>query len=211
MRTGIFLTVFLLCFASVEAQKITEKHIDFSGKESIHLNIQIDDSINLQTWNKNEVFVTASVNINDNKDNEAYIISIEDTGKSVFIRSKLKDEYFNSRDCCCNETDIYWQVYLPEKAAFNIETINGNITIDGITGEIHAKSISGFIDLSAPEERQADLKFSTISGTIYTNHELVAERSHSGIPVVIRESLNKGGSPVILETISGDIFFRKSN
>jgi hypothetical protein len=211
MKTCTILTLFWLCFASVEAQKITEKHIDFSGKESIDLNIQIADSINLQTWNRSEVFVTASVNINENKDNDAYIISFEETGKSVEITGKFKDQYFKGKNCCCCETDICWQVFVPERATLDIETINGNIAIEGETGEIHAKSISGFIDLSAPEDRKADIKFSTITGTIYTNHNLIAERSHTGIPVVIRESLNKGGSPVTLETISGDIFFRKSN
>jgi hypothetical protein len=211
MRTSAVLIVVWLCFTSAEAQVITEKHIDFSGKESVDMNIQIADSINLHTWNKNEVFVTASANINDNKDNDGYVISFEEIGNSVVINGKFKDQYFKGRDNCCNKTDIYWEVFIPEKTAFNIETINGNITIDGVTDEIFAKSISGFIDLAAPTDRQADIRFSTITGTIYSNHKLVTESRHSGIPSVIRENLNNGGSPVTLETISGDIFFRKSN
>lgn len=211
MRTSAILIVIWLCFTSTEAQEITEKHIDFSGKESVDMNIQIADSINLHTWNKNEVFVTASVNINDNKDNDGYIISFEESGNSVVVNGKFKDQYFKGKDNCCNETDIYWEIFIPENTSFNIETINGNITIDGITDEIYAKSISGFIDLAAPANRQADIKFSTITGTIYSNHKLVTESRHSGIPSVIRENLNNGGSPVTLETISGDIFFRKSN
>ena len=211
MRTSAILVVILLFFASAEAQEITEKHIDFSGKGSVEMNIQIADSINLHTWNKNEVFVTASVNINDNKDNEGYVISFEETGTSVIINGRFKEDYFKGRNNCCTKTDIYWLVYIPEKTNFNIETINGNITINGLTDEIRAKSISGFIDLAAPADRKADIKFSTISGTIYTDHKLVTESRHSGIPSVIRQNLNNGGSPVTLETISGDIFFRKSN
>lgn len=211
MRTSAILVVILLFFASAEAQEITEKHIDFSGKESVEMNIQIADSINLHTWNKNEVFAKASVNINDNEDNEGYVISFEETGNSAIINGKFKDDYFKGRNNCCTETDIYWEIYLPERVTINVETINGNITIDGITDEIRAKSISGFIDLTAPSNRKANIRFSTISGTIYTNHELVAENRYSGIPSVIRQNLNDGGSPVTLETISGDIFFRKSN
>jgi hypothetical protein len=34
---------------------------------------------------------------------------------------------------------------------------------------------------------------------------------HSGVPTKIAEKLNDGGALIKLETISGDIFFRKSN
>jgi hypothetical protein len=211
MKKSIIVFVFLLYFIAVRAQEITEKHIDFSGKGSVEMNIQIADSINLHTWNKNEVYVRASVNINDNEDNEGYVISFDETGDLVEITGKFRENYFRGRNNCCDETDIFWEIYIPERVDFNVETINGNITIDGVTDRIRAKSISGFIDLAAPADRNADIKFSTITGTIYTNHELTNDWRQSGVPSVIKQNLNKGGSPVILETISGDIFFRKSN
>jgi hypothetical protein len=203
--------VFWLCFAPVQAQQIIEKHMDFSGKESVALKIQIADSINIQTWNKNEVYVKASVNINENKDNEAYITSFDESLSSLAVNAKFKDKYFSGKNNCCNKTDIYWQVYIPEKALFLVETINANITITGQTREMKVKSISGYIDLSVPANKQADLDFSTISGTMYSNHELALNQKHGGIPSKIMEKLNDGGTPIKLETISGDIFFRKSN
>ena len=211
MRTGTILIVAWLCVGTIVAQQKTEKHISFSGKESVRMNIQIADTINLHTWNKNEVFVTASVNVNDNKDNDAYIISFDETGNTVGINAKFKDQYFKGKKNCCNETDISWEVYVPEKTDFLIETINGNITITGQTGKMNVKSISGYIDLSEPADKKADLDFSTISGTIYSNHELPLNKMHSGVPTRIVEKLNDGGIPVKLETISGDIFFRKSS
>ncbi len=211
MKKISIIIIGILCFASVKAQEITEKHFDFSGKESVEINIQIADSLNLHTWNKNEVFAKASVNINDNEDNEGYVISFDESGKSLVINGKFKDNYFRGRNNCCTETDIFWEIYLPERITINVETINGNITIDGITDEIRVKSISGFIDMAASSDRKADIKFSTITGTIYTDHKLASERHAAGIPTVIKEDLNNGGSPVTLETISGDIFFRRSD
>ncbi len=211
MKSSTTTIIILLCFVSVKAQEITEKYIDFSGKESVEMNIQIADSINLHTWDKNEIYVNASVNINNNEDNEGYVISFDETEDMVKITGRFKDNYFRERDNCCNKTDIFWEISIPERVDFYIETINGNITIDGVTERIRAKSISGFIDLAAPADRNADIKFSTITGTIYTNHKLASDWSKSGVPTVIRQNLNKGGSPVYLETISGDIFFRKSN
>jgi hypothetical protein len=211
MKTITMLVVVWLCFAPLEAQQIIEKQLEFSGKESLSLKIQIADSINIQTWNKNEVYVKASVNINENKDNEAYITSFDESGSSLTINAKFKDNYFKGKNNCCNNTDIYWQVFIPEKTKFSVETINANVTITGQTRQMNIKSISGYIDLTEPAGKQADIDFSTISGRMYSNHEFALNKMHSGIPLKISEKLNNGGDPIKLETISGDIYFRKSN
>ena len=194
-----------------QAQQIIEKQIDFSGKESISMKIQIADSINIQTWNKNEIYIKASVNVNENKDNEAYITSFDDSGKTILIKANFKDNYFKGKKNCCNETDIYWHIYVPEKTKFSLETIDANVTITGQTTEMNIKSISGYIDLTEPAGKHADIDFSTVSGRMYSNHELTLNKAESGIPLKIIDKLNNGGDPIKLETISGDIYFRKSN
>jgi hypothetical protein len=211
MKTITILVVVWLCFAPVEAQQIIEKHMDFSGKESLNLKIQIADSIYIQTWNKNEVYVKASVNINENKDNEAYLTSFDESGSSLTVNAKFRDKYFKGKNNCCNNTDIFWQVFMPEKTKFSVETINADVTITGQTREMKVKSISGSIDLSVPSNKQASLDFSTISGRMYSNLDIALNKLHSGIPMKISEKLNNGGDPISLETISGDIYFRKSN
>jgi hypothetical protein len=210
MKIHAILVVLWLCLCPIKAQQIIEKHIDFSGKNALSLNIQIADSIKIQTWNKNEVYVKASVNINENKDNDAYVTSFDNIGNSVVVNAKFKENYFKGKNNCCNQSIIYWEVFMPEKTRFSVETINADVTITGLTKEMKVKSISGYIDLSVPAGKQADLDFSTISGRMYSNLNLTPEKRHSGIPLKISEKLNNGGDPINLETISGDIFFRKS-
>lgn len=211
MKTYILLVVSWLCLCPVQAQQIIEKHIAFSGKDALTLKIQIADSIKVQTWNKNEVFVKASVNINENKDNEAYVTSFDEDGNDVVVNANFKESYFKGKKNCCNETDIYWEVYMPENTRFSVETINANITVSGKTKEMNVKSISGYIDLSVPSAKQANLDFSTISGRMYSNLDITTEKRHNGIPMKVNEKLNNGGDHIKLETISGDIFIRKSN
>jgi hypothetical protein len=211
MKTSTILVVLWICFAPLQAQQIIEKHIDFSGKESVTLKIQIADSINVQTWTKNEVYAKASVNINQNKDNEAYVTSFDETGTNVVVNASFKEKYFKGKNNCCNESVISWQVFIPENTRFSVETIDANVTITGKTKEMKVKSISGYIDLAVPQTKKADLDFSTISGRMYSNHELALDKMHNGIPLKISEKLNNGGDAIKLETISGDIFFRKSN
>jgi hypothetical protein len=208
MKTATILVVLWMCFATSQAQQIIEKHMDFSGKESLSMKIQIADSISIQTWNKNEVYIKASVNVNENKDNEAYITSFDDSGKTILVKANFKDDYFKGKKNCCNITDIFWQIYVPEKTKFSVETINADVTITGQTTEMNIKSISGYIDLTEPAGKHADIDFSTVSGRMYSNHELALNKAHNGIPVKINEKLNNGGDPIRLETISGDIYFR---
>jgi len=211
MKSFTTIIMFWLCINTIQAQQITEKHLSFSGKETIDLKIRIADSIKLQTWDKNEVYVTASVKINDNKDNDAYLISFQDEGDQIVIDASIRENYYKGRNNCCDdETDIYWQVFIPEKTGFTVESINADITIKGKTEKMKVKSVSGFIDLSFPEKQSADIEFSTITGTIYSNHILDLPDINKGSRAVIKEKLNNGGPLIDLETISGDIFFRKS-
>jgi len=202
----------LSCFT--HAQKIIEKHLNFASNQTIKLDLQIADSIRIITWDKNEVYTKTSVNINDNKDNDVYLTEFNDKGNTVEVKAnfdeKKKVGYSDSCHCCCNyKSKIYWDVYIPEQSAFSVETINGNIIIEGNTKEIKAHSISGFIDLSFASSRKADLKMSTISGTIYTDLSMnEASERNGGNAVDV--AYNGGGEDVDLETISGDIFLRKT-
>ena len=208
--------ILILCMFScfTHAQKIVEKHIAFAQNQSIKLDIQIADSIRIITWNKTEVYAKASVNINDNKDNDIYLTDFDEQGNTIEVNAKFDDTkkvgYNDSCHCCCNyKSKIYWDIYVPEQSAFSVETINGDIIIEGNTKAVKAHSISGFIDLSFAASRKADLKMSTISGTIYTDLAMNSNSKRDGGNSVDAE-YNGGGEDVELETISGDIFLRKT-
>jgi hypothetical protein len=215
MKNIIIMVLFCLLSCFTKAQKIVEKHLAFSPNQTIKCDIQIADSIRVVTWNKSEVYIKASIDINNNKDNEVYKTDIDASGNSIDVIAKFDDAkreagYNDSCHCCCNyRSKIYWDVYIPENAPFSVETIDGNIIIEGKTQQLKAHSISGFIDLSFESSRKADLRISTITGTIYTNLAINApSERHGGNEVV--SQYNGGGKDVDIETISGDIFLRKS-
>lgn len=209
MRT--FFVILALCAVmdGIQAQKIIEKNISFAQKNALELNLQIADSINVHTWNKNEVYAKASVNINQNKDNDVYETSFDESGDRVSIKANFRSDYFKGKKHCC-ESEISWDIYLPENARVSIETINGNIIITGKTSQIKAHTISGFIDVSISAEKKADLEMKTISGNIYTDIAMATSGKQRIAELKINDKLNGGGVPINLETISGDIFFRKA-
>jgi formylmethanofuran dehydrogenase subunit D len=198
------------------AQKIIEKHIDFAQKDMVALNIQIADSIRILTWNKNEVYVKASIDINDNKDNDLYQTAFGDSGSNtVAVQAKMIDNGKGNRgwnekcNCYCMQSQVYWDIYIPENANLSVESINANITITGKTAAVRAKSISGFIDLAVDPQRKADLRLNTITGTVYTDLAVAVGRNSRSVGTKISDLVNGGGKPISLETISGDIFLRK--
>ena len=197
----------------VHAQTIIEKHLSFSQKESVSLNIQIADSIKIIPWDKNEVYVWASVNVNDNKDNDEYKWTFDESGNEVNVKAKFPDtEWSKNRNnnCCCVTTDIYCEIHIPSNARISVETINGNLILAGNSKDMRVKTISGFIDLTAPSDLKADMEFKTITGTVYTNFALNLNSPHHSGPTEFATRLNGGGNPIDLETISGNIYFRKS-
>jgi hypothetical protein len=216
MKNTIAIILFCMLSCFTKAQKVVEKHIAFSNNKNIQLNIQIADSIRIITWNKNEVYTKASIDINNNKDNDVYLTDFDESGSSIEVTAKFDDEkkntgYNDSCHCCCNyNSKIYWDVYIPEQATFSVETIDGNIIIEGKTKQIKAHTISGFIDLAFATSRKADIKMSTITGTIYTDLAIGKASERRGSNNVDSE-YNGGGESVELETISGDIFLRKVN
>jgi DUF4097 and DUF4098 domain-containing protein YvlB len=228
MKNSILLA--LLCIGSLatRAQKIIEKHIPFSPKNFVSMNFQISDSIHIITWKKDEVYIRSSINVNDNQNNDDYKMVFDETGSTINVSAKLETETNNDVRhikldsgkihcdnccCCCNyRTKIFHEVYVPENVDFSVETINGNIIIAGNTAEIRARSISGFIDLAIAPDRKADVKMHTITGTMYSNIDLLPATRHIkqvGGGSVSAELNGGGGKPIDLQTISGNIFFRK--
>ncbi|HEY6900317.1 MAG TPA: hypothetical protein VI233_06730 [Puia sp.] len=219
MKNSLFLILLLgIGLLPASAQKIIDKTFEFSPNGIVHMNFQISDSIRILTWKKNEVHIKSSINVNDNQNNDDYKMVFDQSGSTINVSAKLEfkckdsSRKNNCNCCCCTNSEIYHEVYIPENSDFSVETINGNIIITGNTAEIRAKSISGFIDLAIAPERKADVKLRTISGTMYSNIELssTSRRIKQVGGGSVSAELNGGGGKVInLETISGNIFFRK--
>jgi len=72
MKKMILIIPVCLIAGIIHAQTIIEKHISDTVNKTVSLNIQIADSIKVIPWDKDEVYVNASVNVNDNKDNDQY-------------------------------------------------------------------------------------------------------------------------------------------
>lgn len=210
--------------------RIVEKTSTISKGDELILDFQFADEINIQTWNKNEIYIKASVNINDNEDNDAFRLDIERFDDKVLATSEIenlqdlstesititKDDDGNYIINNCNvKLDLYFEVFIPEGIELNVKTISGDIVIKGFEDEMDINTISGFIDLSLSPRSKSSIKMSTISGEMFSNMELEYPNGKEGLKRVcgqdVDATINGGGTSISLETISGNIYLRTAS
>jgi hypothetical protein len=148
MKNNLVLLIGWAWLFPASAQKIIEKHIGFSKKDLVVLNIPIADSIKVLTWNRNEVYIKASIDVNNNRDNDLYKMVFGDSGSTVGVIATLDyDKTGRDRNDSANvarvKTKVYCEVYVPENIDFSVESINANIIITGRTAGIRRIASAG--------------------------------------------------------------------
>lgn len=97
-------------------------------------------------------------------------------------------------------------------------SISGNmkLTFDQLNTDkpIVISMISGDVDLIMPATTKADFKLSSISGEVYTDLDINMKQKDDegrayGMRKPINGSINGGGTPVQVNTVSGNIYLRK--
>jgi len=225
MKKNIIAIITLLTTFNLSAQRVVEKQIAIKPTTSLELKLDFADTIRIKQSKDNSMRIKAIVKINDNQHNDKYELIADEGSHSLKISAKVHDmesiripcknhqgssySYDNGK---CLTMDISYEIEVPVLAEIKVETISGDIIIDNGTCPLSIKSISGFIDLTIPAILNSDISISTITGGVYSNHDISKEKNDfrsnpAGTKANIR--LNSGGSKIKLNTISGDIFLRK--
>jgi len=210
---------------SMYGQKVIEKTSPIKANQELSLNFKFADQITVTTWDKNEVYVKATISINDNKNNDNFKLELNKLSTGIEIESEIENmESLRTRKKIVDDDgstitynsvnmDLYFEVKVPKNVRLEIETISGDIEIKGVLGKMDINTISGFIDLSLPEKHNADLNLSTITGGMYSNLTFNKSKNdgyhHYGRHDLTKR-LNNGGTRIYLKTISGDIYLRKN-
>ena len=230
MKTRLCLLLLCLLHGSLFAQKIIEKKLPFTAGQLVNLNLRFADSIQVRYWDSNQVSVRIAVNINNNRLNDALLVQNNATADEISLKTDFDQALLKqgkAEDCPESKhswrtenngqsyyvcSHINYQVYLPKQAKLQIETINGNIDIQGAAGPVQAKSISGYVDFSWPGSKGANLAMKTITGEVYSDLTIdfiSKKQKHPIVGYLLEGTVNGGGPAVRLESISNNIYVRK--
>ncbi len=215
--------------------KTVEKTLAVPANNRVNLQLKFADDIKVSAWDNKEAYVKITYEINGGKLNDALLLSFEADNASARVKVDLDGELMKSgkaADCPDNDgqsfssysdskgnrsvtcATIHYEVFVPRNADLTIETINGNIELRGVTGPVHAKSISGFVDMNWPTTRGAAVALKTITGEVYSDLDIALTNKKKEHPMVgyeLKGSVRGGGTEVSLESISNDIYLRKQD
>ncbi len=230
-RINITLSLLFLSMIAF-SQTIVEKTVKVKNQESLNLDFDFADEIKIKGWDKDEVYVKVIVDINDNEDNDAFKMDVREQSSSISFISDIENMKKISKNRVTIhksddgektitynngwhiDMDIYFEVFVPKDMEINLETISGDIILTNVHGELDIETISGFIDIAIDKNDEASVNTSTITGGVYTDHEIEInnknkdKRYHMIAGRSPKFKLNGGGKSIKLETISGDIFIR---
>jgi hypothetical protein len=227
MKKLLLLFLTGMAVSPIFAQKIIEKTFPFSAGQKIDLNLKFADSIQVNYWDKKEVYMKVAVDINSGKLNDALLVTATSNSQGISMKTdfdqalikqgKHEDcpdkhsSHYNGNTVC---SEINYQVYLPRLAGLKVETINGNIYIRDASASVDAKSISGFVDMNWPNAQGANVSMKSITGELYSDLDIKFTNKREK-PVMVGYKLEgtvKGGGPEVrLESISNNIYLRKKN
>lgn len=234
MKKLTLVAVFVIgFFMQTSAQnRIVERSFAFEEDDKIHLDLQFGDIITVRSWDQNEVSFKANIEINQGKLNDALLLDFEHENGRLEIDADYDEKKLKEGNCAdCpdnNHTHYHWnngngyvvcskityEIFVPKNADLNIESISGDIELIDLAGPIRAKSISGFVDLSWPSGRPADIDIKTVSGEAYSNLDELQFDNKKNMPMVgydLKGKIGNGGTRVSLESVSGNIYLRRLN
>lgn len=215
MKFAIFTSVLVLYTSLVSfPQKITDQKIEAAGK-SAEMKLDFAEKIRIETWDNNYIGFHATANIDDNKYNDYYNLSVKQKEGKVEIVEKVDFEGIKKvkgeKNLCNFNTEINYTIKVPKNQNFSINTISGEIELIGCEGEMAINSVSGFIDYAIPEKLKAKIDLSTVTGDVYSNVKFdnSEPKEIQWVGTKRELTLNGGNKDVELKTVSGDIFLRK--
>jgi DUF4097 and DUF4098 domain-containing protein YvlB len=239
----LFSLLFVKACSLILGQKIVNETYPLPKSGKVSLNLKFADSIRVTAWDRDEIQIKVLITINSGKLNDAFTMLVDKDGGELsivtdFDKDKIKEgrsedckeyvryinrhgenyaihsgkgTYWDNGNVVCS--DIYFEIKAPNKIDLRLESIAGNIEIQGFAGKLFAKTISGFVDLAWAASRGADLEMKTIAGEVFSNFDVALENQKKNSPVgyLLKGKINGGGVPVHLESISGNIYLRKAN
>lgn len=234
---NIAITIMLgLISLTANAQKIIEKNIDYKN-QFIDVEVKFASLIEVKTWDKNIVYLKASIYSEDSKFQDLYKLDIKESTSLIHIESEAEAVFKAYRkDCLKNNsqtkrhcyntgdlTEFNYVIYIPRNARFKISSINGDLKSEVIEGEFEADLINGDIDIAkysgeldlSTINGEIDLKMinanlvaETIHGDIYADEKLKFNSSDRHVGQKITGSSGKASNRLKLNTINGNMYLR---
>ena len=160
----LFLAAALMASTVVHADVTQEETYTFDIAEGGKLSVSnVNGSIFVTGGNYNQVEVLAIKSADNQKALDKIEIKINQSADSVEIETDLSGakRWFNFGS---DSGKVTYKIKVPAGLELDsMETVNGNVDISGVSGDVHAESVNGDLEL---EDLAGDAQMETVNGSI---------------------------------------------
>lgn len=176
MRNSILKTAcistFILTFAmQVQAKVVDEivKSFQVEADSSLRLD-NINGSVDIVAWKKNEIKVTAVITADKQEDRDRISIEMVQNGRGVNVETRYTKQSSWGR----NSGKVDYTIMVPFGAHLpSIEIVNGSLSIENVAGEINAELVNGEIVATG---LAGDSEISSVNGSIIVKYKTITSK-----------------------------------
>lgn len=158
------LAVALIVSGNLTAKVTEEETFTFTLNEGGRLSVEnVNGSITVTGGSGNEVEIIAIKKADNQETLDGIEIEISHSPDSIEIETDLPDSdgWFNRSN---NGAQVTYKIIVPAGTNLeSVETVNGDVKISGVSGNVHAESVNGSLDCS---DLASSASFSTVNGSI---------------------------------------------
>ena len=195
-------------FASLALQadetKSYSETYDFSENGSINLD-NINGSVEVSGWDKKQIQLNYTISADNADDLENVSVEVEHSKQDLNVEVDISSGGFMNWGGTSGE--VSFELKVPKGVTLNsIDSVNGNIQISGVSGEIKAETVNGKIVIKNVTN---DVKFGTVNGDVEVYVDRLASSSrlkgdsvNGDIEVYLPEN---DGFDIKSDTVNGDL------
>lgn len=200
MKT-LFICICCALVIGAHAQAVINK--SYPAARGQHITLKFDyPGVKVSTWDKNEIAVTAQVNINDHENDSAFELEESVANGAIMITDHIKDidklprrytivrngkkmiyrnkaEYLEEskkggveKSYESSDINIVVEVKVPVSCQTDIKAVYGMVEMVGFNASVNIDATYGGIDATLNPRQTGKLKATTSYGQIYSNLDL---------------------------------------
>ena len=230
--TAVVMLMGFICHFSFSQGKI-ERTFDTKEVRHIDLSFKYPELIKVKTWNKQEVKVSGTVDIDQGKGNDKFkledklqngILTIASTIENIdqyerfIIPSPDNDQesmHISAKGWRSDhiEISIQLEITVPKEVAVQIEALYGMVEIVESPANVEVDARYGGIDVAIHEASASDIMAKTQWGQIYSNLDIVPDLDgNPGVGDWVKAVVasRQDGSNLRLKSQYGNVYLRKA-
>jgi hypothetical protein len=132
----------------------------------------VNGEVRVATWEREEVRIEAELRAVSQDQLERIKIEVEGEGDQVLVHTRLpRGGFFGNGGGVVN-----YHITLPRHARLDVTTVNGRVSIEGVSGQVKASTVNGGVEIA---DVSGEVRASTVNGSIKTRfHAADADGHH---------------------------------